>query len=141
MRKTKIAVIAAVLAALALLLTGNCSYAIGPDPIPNIEKSTKAPDKSYWKGTFRGYASPGYTSKTCGGNHPGPGVQSYFFGFKRQDGFCTAREFVANNSNEAWMCARQSCSNCGTIEDITGGVRDSMLEIGNNPIYSYCPLK
>ncbi len=144
MKKQRIAFVAALIAAVAAILTGVHAYRVyadSTDVYDPAHEATQMPDVNKdWERNFPAYLQPGVKEKTCGAMPADTNSQKYYFGFRRSDGFCAAQGFLANNSNEAWTCARQFCQTC-QIEDLTGVMKTSITGEGLTPLDRYCPIK
>jgi hypothetical protein len=108
-----------------------------------MEKSTQMPNSSsgQFSNTMKGYLRPGMQETTCSGDIATANAGHYYFGFKRTDGYCSTMDVFANNSDEAWSCAREHCTDCGGIEDITSQVKENPALFGENTLNGYCPAR
>jgi hypothetical protein len=85
-----------------------------------------------------GYAKD-MTGLTCGNFKPADDARLYYFGFKGVNGYCDTSKFLANSFNEAWTCARNYCTTCSTIEDITDRLSDKEKMFSSSMNLKYCP--
>ncbi|MBI5695176.1 MAG: hypothetical protein HZC51_05450 [Nitrospirae bacterium] len=108
----------------------------------NILSASMPTTDDAWSKANSGYATPGNARKTCSGREI-IGESTYYFGFKREwDGACMTGKFIANDSTEAWKCARDYCQTCNKVEDLT----ELMSAYNNKPsafdgqvMMTYCP--
>lgn len=136
----KILLLAAMVAVISAGYSGRVVSAASGDW---MEKSTQLPDSSsgQFSNTFRGYLRPEMRETTCSKAIAGANAGNYYFGFKRNDGYCSTMAVFANNREEAWSCAREYCPDCSGIEDITGQVKEKPALFGENSLNGYCPAR
>jgi len=144
MNKNSLALLGVLIAAVSVIIAGAFAYrvyAASYDVYDPAKEATQAPDvNKNWEQTFPAYLHQDKAEKTCGAMPANNDIQHYYFGFKRGDGFCAAQGFLANNSNEAWTCARQYCQTC-QIEDMTSLMKTSITGGELTPLDRYCPTK
>lgn len=108
-----------------------------------LEEATKVPEVGRdFSDVHKGYLREESPTITCGGYEAGEDAKTYYYGFKRLDGYCVARSFLANDSSEAWSCARAFCLNCSKVEDITDrfGAEEGRFA-GSMLTSKYCPSR
>jgi hypothetical protein len=141
MRTYKMLLVAALIAAISVLFTGNYGKALAAesDDLTNLRQMIETPGDINNPDIYNP-AVPEASNRTCQGNLVGTDTRTYVFGLNRMDGYCSTGIIKANGTNEAWTCARALCATC-RVEDITDRYDASMFTSPLGPVRQYCPAK